>query len=529
MALHPEQIAALRDICEKIAEPITEWLLRDASERIVGAGQMSSTAAYELYRTNAMGRSQKALEVFLEKQLGISSQEIQALFRQAARWSYGNDLDRFGGEFTQFGTGYEQMAKAAAALAEEDFRNLTRTLGAVAPNGRVLPLREFYQNSMDFAFQQVFTGASDYESAMRQATAKLASKGIRTIDYVSGVHTGIEVATRRNLMGGMGLMDEQITQANHDLLGCDGWEISAHANSAPDHEQYQGRQYSDAGYKQLNGSLQRRIGTLNCGHTAMPIILGINSPQYTEDQLEKMRKDNETGITYQGRHYTGYEAQQKQRQIERAIRAQKNRITVSDATGNAEQLQLAQVKLYRLQDEYKDFSRRAGLWTQFQRTEVVGFSGTIAPRGAGDLTKNIASPSARDGGGETAVRTVAKLDMDKYRCVSKDMVTDEVVITSERIRHIQERHPGDYERFCKFMPEIIKAPNYIIRDGRANTAILLKEFAQDGGAERLRLALRLATSVDPAGYKNSIITFLRIRQKEWNRLVKNKEVLYKSE
>jgi len=34
-------------------------------------------------------------------------------------------------------------------------------------------------------------------------------------------------------MGGMGLLDKQITQANYDALGCNGWKISAYANSAP--------------------------------------------------------------------------------------------------------------------------------------------------------------------------------------------------------------------------------------------------------------------------------------------------------
>ena len=134
---------------------------------------------------------------------------------------------------------------------------------------------------MDFAFKQVSTGATDYNTAIRQATKHLAEKGVRTIDYESGVHTSLEAAVRRNVMGGLGLMQEQITQANHDAFGCDGWEISAHANSAPDHEPIQGKQYSDAAYTALNNSLVRRIGTLNCGHAAFPIILGVSTPQYT--------------------------------------------------------------------------------------------------------------------------------------------------------------------------------------------------------------------------------------------------------
>ena len=79
--------------------------------------------------------------------------------------------------------------------------------------------------------------------------------------------------------------------------------------------------YSDKEYKALNNSLVRRIGTLNCGHSAFPIILGVSEPTYTDEQLEEFKRQNAEGVTYQGKHYTTYEATQKQRQIERAIRS----------------------------------------------------------------------------------------------------------------------------------------------------------------------------------------------------------------
>ena len=127
------------------------------------------------------------------------------------------------------------------------------------------------------------------------------------------------------------------------------------------------------------------------------------------------------------------------------------------------------------------------------------------------------------------MNAVTRLDLEKYKCVSDKTITDEVIITGERIQHILDRHPLDYERFRSYIPEVIRSPDYIIRDGRANTAMVLKEIVTEGGSERFRLALRLATVEDPPGYKNSILTFLKIRQKEWDRLIRNKEVLYKLE
>ena len=65
--------------------------------------------------------------------------------------------------------------------------------------------------------------------------------------------------------------------------------------------------------------LVRRIGTLNCGHSARPIILGVSPSQYSPEELEQMRQKNETGIPYNGRHYTGYAAAQRQRKLEAAM------------------------------------------------------------------------------------------------------------------------------------------------------------------------------------------------------------------
>lgn len=119
------------------------------------------------------------------------------------------------------------------------------------------------------------------------------------------------------------------------------------------------------------------------------------------------------------------------------------------------------------------------------------------------------------------------MDIRKYRCVTPDICTSEVIITEERIAHIQERHPLDFERYAGYLKEIIENPDYIIEDERPGTAIVLKQIEEQ--SECFRLALRLLTPMDHPAYKNSIITFLKIREKEWNRLVRNKKILYKAE
>lgn len=134
----------------------------------------------------------------------------------------------------------------------------------------VQPLQTAYARAMDFAFRQVATGTLDLNTAIRRAVTPLAKRGLRTIEQKSGRSVGIEYACRRYIMDQLGQLDDEIQHADHDALGCDGWEISAHAACAPDHEPIQGRQYGDAEFEKLNNSLQRRIGHLNCGTRQTP-------------------------------------------------------------------------------------------------------------------------------------------------------------------------------------------------------------------------------------------------------------------
>lgn len=125
------------------------------------------------------------------------------------------------------------------------------------------------------------------------------------------------------------------------------------------------------------------------------------------------------------------------------------------------------------------------------------------------------------------VHIVGKIYEDIYKCITEDIVTDEVIITEERIQHIKDRHPDDYERYCGYLKEIVEKPQYIVETSKPNTALILNEFSD--GSEQFKTVLRLLTSRDDESYKNSIITFMKINEKEWKRLLKNKKILYRRE
>ena len=125
------------------------------------------------------------------------------------------------------------------------------------------------------------------------------------------------------------------------------------------------------------------------------------------------------------------------------------------------------------------------------------------------------------------MQLVWKIDRDIYSCITEDIVTEDVIITEERIEHIKERHPNDYERFYCYLPEIISSPDYIVEANKPNTAVILKEVGEQG--ERFKLVLRIKVQGDPQEYKNSIMTFWYIGDATWRKILKNKTILYKKE
>lgn len=374
--LLPDEIEALGIAAERLFDPLIRWLLADICKRVSAAGQFTASAQYDIWKLQELGMSQREVKDRVAKMLEKSGKEVEELLTQAAETGYNFDLVNLPTEngipFAENGT-MQQIVAAAVEMAKDGLTNITQTMGFVGPHGVWEPITEAYITACDFAFTQVSTGATSYAQALKEATAGLRKKGITRIDYESGRQYTVESAVRRSVMSAAGIMQEKISQRIHDDYGCDGWEISAHAASAPDHEDIQGRQYSDADYKELNDRLKRRIGMLNCGHAAFPIVMGVSIPQYSEKELERLKKENKAGIEYDGEKMTAYEATQRQRKLERLIRRNRENILIDTGINDTEQLQTDRIREIRLEEEYKKFSEAAGLRQQRDRLEMAGY------------------------------------------------------------------------------------------------------------------------------------------------------------
>ena len=156
-------------------------------------------------------------------------------------------------------------------------------------------------------------------------------------------------------------------------FGADGVEISAHSPCAEDHLSIQGKQFSKKEFAKINGSLERPIGEYNCRHFVFSIVLGVNQPSYSQKMLNKMNRESQSVIKYEGKKYTAYEATQVQRKLETAIRKQKDIQIIARASGDKDGVGMAQKNITSLTNKYNDFSKKAGLDTYKNRLSVSGY------------------------------------------------------------------------------------------------------------------------------------------------------------
>jgi len=124
------------------------------------------------------------------------------------------------------------------------------------------------------------------------------------------------------------------------------------------------------------------------------------------------------------------------------------------------------------------------------------------------------------------VDKICDLDVKIYQCITPDISTSEVVITEERIQHIKKHHPGHFEVIEPHLKAALEAPDYILKDA-PNTGLILKAVMEND--LRIQMVLRVHTSADSPGFKNSVISAWKISESRWKNYLRNKKVLYKSE
>ena len=391
-------------------EKANERILKEIGEILGEIGQLTPSEAYTIGQQLKYGESLEKIIKIISETSNISEVEIYQMLEAEARKNLELKRVYFKAKKIDF-IPYEKnivlqnKVREIAIATLGTYRNISKTTGLtfLDRNGNRITrgIRDAYHEIVDDAIMNVSTGKETFYEGLKNQLHTIGQAGVQSIEYESGYHRRIDSALRMNLLDGLNELAIAQQEIVGEQFGFDGWEITVHAFPAPDHL-FQGHIFNKEEYKKLqdydyfgdikdiNGNIYTRsseehirpVGTLNCYHQAWSIVIGVDKPRYSEEELNKIIENNNKGFEYEGKKYkTLYDATQRQRQIETAIRKNRdeeiglkaayNKLTGEDKEKMKVDLDKNRKRTRELLDKYHDFSKKAGLPTKLERTRVL--------------------------------------------------------------------------------------------------------------------------------------------------------------
>ena len=388
--LTPDELAKLQEHLVPLYQELEDFIIEDIARRLKKTGQVTDMAKWQIEMANDIAISMKKIEEEVARINEIAIEEVERLFNEAALTS----LDREVSLYEKAGMSpltldnsplMKQYLEAAIKQTQGELRNITGSMGfATTVGGKITyqPIAKVYHNALDLAQFQISSGVLDYNTAIKQAVKSLCDR--------------VDVAVRRATVTGGNQMATKMTEANIEHLGIDYVETTAHAGARPDHQDWQGQVFcykgKDMKYPDFVETTRYGHGDgicgWNCRHTFHPFIPNVSVRAYSDADLERIKELDEKIIEYNGKSYNLYQATQKQRQIETAIRKTKRELIGYNASELKDEFSKASIKLQRQKQYYKDFSKAADLPLQNERHQVLDFNRSIAQKAVHAAKRN---------------------------------------------------------------------------------------------------------------------------------------------
>lgn len=414
------------EVLEKVIARLTRkleqgntYVLEQIGKSIKKIGTLSPSKAQQLGQMIKYGGDYDKITRKLAEITELNVKDIEKIFNEVAKSDYDFSKQFYDYRKKKF-IPYDEnqvLQKQVKALTNEttkQYIELTKTkaLGftmkdPITKKEIFKPLKDIYIETMDTAILNVAQGKTTFDQEMYKQIKELASSGLKTFSY--GKRTmRVDSAIRMQMQGALRNLHNETQRLIGKDYDADGVEISVHMNPAPDHALVQGRQFTTNKYNE-DGTLKqkgefekfqsdedaksydgidfpakseetgrdrRSISEYNCYHYVFAIILGVNKPEYTNEQLQKIIDDNNKGFEFEGKHYTNYEGTQLQRQIETEIRKTKDEQISARAAGIPEDIITAQKKITALTNQYRELVKASGLKSAIERARVSGYRRT---------------------------------------------------------------------------------------------------------------------------------------------------------
>lgn len=384
--LTPAQLEAMPYELQQLVDQLEDDILESMAQRLAQADFDKEAFAWEMQKAQELTKTREDIVKILSRKTGVTERTIREILIFAAVESLSFDA----AIYSMAGLnplpivrspGMQQLLRAGIENTQGVMRNWTRTTANTATKQ--------FEDAMDRAYMQVLSGAFSPGTAVSRAVSKLAKDGIQAVRYPSGHVDHMDVAARRAVRTGVAQTTGKLQEQLAGELGCDLMQITSHLGARPSHAVWQGQIVSrsgKSGYLTLDdieyGSGQGFKGW-NCRHDWYPYIEGLS---FSTAELYDLNENREV-----------YEATQKQRKLERRVRASKRACVAGQAALDAaadsetraklaQQLERDGAMLKRRREELKEFvdsyrsPRGGGLVRYSYRERVQGFDRSMSAK-----------------------------------------------------------------------------------------------------------------------------------------------------
>lgn len=393
-------------LVERLVERINKaniYFLKNIGSSLKKIRELTPSKAHELVQILQYGGNYEEIVQQISKYTGLNVNEIDEIFNAYASKDY-SFYKRFyeyrNIPFMPFkeNTILRNQTQALANIVKKEMYDYFKTnvlgysIRGLDGKVKFMGLRDTYNYLLDEALLNVGQGKETFDNAMSRILKQVGGSGLKTIDYKSGRSVRLDSTIRMHLRSSLRELHNENEEIIGEEIGADGVEITVHGNPAPDHQNIQGRQFSKEEFAKLqngevakayngkvysldhddNGSY-RPISEMSCYHYTFSIILGVNQPEYNEEELQKIIDDNEKGFTYENKHYSMYDGEQLLRKIELEIRKSKDTQILGRASDNIEVIEQAQSKITQLTTKYHEILKVSGLKSKLERAKVSGY------------------------------------------------------------------------------------------------------------------------------------------------------------
>ena len=263
--------------------------------------------------------------------------------------------------------------EALRATVELSYKSLGKTYKLIQTKA-LESTRQAYMDIINRAYIETASGIYDYGTSIRGALRDMADQGITGATYRRGnryVKYSIEGTVRRDTITAVHQLANKGAEQITKEIGAKYVEVSAHIGARvskdpiANHAGWQGKVYKIEGSEPKYPNLEEStgypndiqgLGGVNCRHRMFPFFPGISVPNpHKIDEKENKKV---------------YEATQKQRAMDRTIRAIKKRLIVAKASGDIAKAKEYRKSLTQKQAEIKKFCEDNGLRRQTEREMV---------------------------------------------------------------------------------------------------------------------------------------------------------------